>query len=134
MPAPPIVAPWSRVTSLSRSGIEIQKRDWAGLDSLLSDDFIVEWPDTGLRIRGRENFVEFNRTYPEGWTIEVLAIVADGATVVSEVRVPHTEQGIYYVISILHVDGDRLAGGREYWLTEREEETPAERSRFFEPT
>jgi ketosteroid isomerase-like protein len=111
----------------------IQARDWDALGRLLSDDFVVEWPDARLRIRGRENFVEFNRTYPEGWTIEVRGIVAEGNTVVSEVRVPHTEQGIFYVLSILSVDGDRLVGGREYWLKEHEEEMPAERARFFEP-
>jgi ketosteroid isomerase-like protein len=111
----------------------IQARDWDGLGSLLSDDFVVEWPDARLRIRGRENFVEFNRTYPEGWTIEVLGMVAQGNTVVSEVRVPHREQGVYYVVSIQSVDGDKLAGGREYWLTQHEEDMPAERARFFEP-
>jgi ketosteroid isomerase-like protein len=111
----------------------IQARDWDGLGRLLTDDFVVDWPDARLRIRGREKFVEFNRTYPEGWTIEVLGIVAEGNTVVSEVRVPHTEQGIYYVLSILNVDGDRLARGREYWLEEHELELPAERARLFEP-
>jgi hypothetical protein len=30
--------------------------------------------------------------------------MAEGQTVVSEVRVPHTEQGVYYVISVLNVD------------------------------
>ncbi|HEY6604951.1 MAG TPA: nuclear transport factor 2 family protein [Gaiellaceae bacterium] len=111
----------------------IQARDWDGLGRLLSDDFVVDWPDTRVRIRGRENFVEFNRSYPEGWTIDVLGIVAEGNTVVSEVRVPHTEQGIYFVLSILNVDGDRVVGGREYWLEEHEEELPAERARLFEP-
>jgi hypothetical protein len=92
----------------------------------------VDWPDTRLRIRGRQNFVEFNRTYPEGWTIEVLAIIADGDTVVSEVRVPHRQLGIFYVLSILHMDGKQLAGGREYWLKEHEEDPPAERARLIE--
>ena len=92
----------------------IQARDWDGLGRLLSDDFVLDWPDTRTRIRGRENFVEFNRSYPEGWTIEVLGIVDKGDTVVSEVRVAVTEQGIYYVVSILNVDGDRVVGGRKY--------------------
>ncbi len=118
-----VVAFWDR----------IQARDWDGLGRLLSDDFVVEWPDARLRIRGRENFVEFNRIYPEGWTIEVLGMVAEGQTVVSEVRVPHTEQGIYYVLSVFNVDGDRVAGGREYWLEDHEEELSPERVRFFEP-
>ena len=33
----------------------IQARDWDGLGRLLSDDFVVEWPDARLRIRGRES-------------------------------------------------------------------------------
>jgi hypothetical protein len=110
----------------------IQARDWEGLSQLLAEDFYVEWPDTRLRIRGRKNFVDFNRTYPEGWTIEVLGITAQAETVVSEVRVPHTKQGIYYVISVLTVEGDVLVRGREYWLEEQQEELPAERARFFE--
>jgi ketosteroid isomerase-like protein len=110
----------------------IQARDWDGLGHLLSGDFVVEWPDARLQIRGRENFVEFNRTYPEGWTIEVIGILAEGNTVVSEVRVPHTEEGVYYVLSIVNVDGGRLTGGREYWLKEHEQELPAERARWLE--
>jgi ketosteroid isomerase-like protein len=111
----------------------IQARDWEALSDLLAEDFSVEWPDARLRIRGRKNFVDFNRTYPEGWTIEVLGTVAQAETVVSEVRVPHTQQGIYYVISILTVDGDHIVRGREYWLEERTREPAAERARFFEP-
>jgi ketosteroid isomerase-like protein len=118
---------------VSRFWDRIQARDWEGLGALLAEDFYVEWPDTRLRIRGRENFVEFNRTYPEGWTIEVLGIVAQEETVISEVRVPHSAQGIYYVISIFTVDDDRLVHGREYWLEEHTEELPPERARFFEP-
>jgi ketosteroid isomerase-like protein len=110
----------------------IQARDWDGLAHLLADDFTVDWPDTRLRIRGRENYVEFNRTYPEGWTIDNVAIVAEGGTVVSEVRIPHTEQGVYYVVSILRVDGEKLTGGREYWLQQHDEDFPTERDRFFE--
>src|SRR5215831_18362077 len=91
----------------------MQARDWDGLGSLLAEDFSVDWPDTRQRLRGRENYLEFNRTYPEGWTIEVLTIVADGDTVVSEVRVPHDERGVFYALSILQVSGDRLTGGRE---------------------
>lgn len=110
----------------------MQARDWNGLGLLLSEDFSVDWPDTRLRIRGREDFVEFNRTYPEGWAIEVLSIIADGETVVSEVRVPHTELGIFYVLSVLHVQGDYLVGGREYWLQGHEEDLSGERARLCE--
>ena len=58
----------------------MQARDWDGLGELLADDFVVEWPNARLRIRGRENYVGFNRTYPEGWSIELLRIVSAGST------------------------------------------------------
>lgn len=54
----------------------IQARDWDRIGELLSDDFVLEWPNTRVRIRGRANFIEFNRAYPEGWSIEVLRIVS----------------------------------------------------------
>ncbi len=71
----------------------IQARDWSGVGELLAEDFVLEWPHDLVRLRGRANFVEFNRSYPEGWSIEVLRVVAQGNTVVSEVRVPHPTVG-----------------------------------------
>src|SRR5438270_12767900 len=58
----------------------IQARDWDAVGELLAEDFVLEWPNARICIRGRTNFVEFNRSYPEGWSIEVLRIVAEGNT------------------------------------------------------
>src|SRR5437762_3199003 len=56
----------------------IQARDWDAVGESLAEDFVLEWPNALVRIRGRANFVEFNRNYPEGWSIEVLRVVAEG--------------------------------------------------------
>ena len=77
--------------------------------------------------------MEFNRSYPEGWSIELLRIVVHGSTVVSEVRVPHPTVGPYYALSFYEVDGDRIASCREYWVMETYEEPVDERVRWFEP-
>ena len=111
----------------------IQARDWSGVGELLAEDFVLEWPHDLVRLRGRANFVEFNRSYPEGWSIEVLRVVAQGNTVVSEVRVPHPTVGPYYALSFFDVDGGRIVSGREYWVREAYEEPPGERARWFEP-
>ena len=105
-PSEVVVQLWSR----------IQARDWVGVGELLADDFVLEWPHDLVRIRGRANFVEFNRRYPEGWSIEVLRVVAEGSSVVSEVRVPHPTVGPYYALSFFEVDEDRITSTREYWV------------------
>jgi limonene-1,2-epoxide hydrolase len=110
----------------------IQARDWDALAELLVEGFVVEWPNERMRIRGRANFIEFNRTYPEGWSIEVLRIVAEGNTAVSEVRVPHPDVGPFYALSFYGVEQGRLVSGREYWVEERYEEPAPERARWFE--
>ena len=111
----------------------MQARDWPGVGELLAEEFVLEWPQDLVRLRGRDEFVEFNRSYPEGWSIEVLRIVAQGNTVVSEVRVPHPTVGPHYALSFYEVDGDRIASCREYWVIETYEEPTAERARWFEP-
>jgi ketosteroid isomerase-like protein len=112
----------------------IQARDWVGVGELLVEDFVLEWPHDLVRLRGRTNFVEFNRSYPEGWSIEVLRIVAQGNTVVSEVRVPHPTVGPHYALSFYEVDGGRVVSCREYWVMEAYAEPVGERVQWFEPT
>ena len=111
----------------------IQARDWASVRELLAEDFVLEWPHELVRISGPDNFVEFNRSYPEGWSIEVLRIVADGNAAVSEVRVPHPTVGPYYALSFFETESDRIARGREYWVEESYEKPAGERTRWFEP-
>ncbi len=100
---------------------------------LLADDFVLEWPQDQVQIRGRTKFVDFNRSYPEGWSIEVLRIVAEGSSVVSEVRVPHPTVGPYYALSFFQLDRGRIASTREYWVEEAYEEPAADRAQWFEP-
>jgi ketosteroid isomerase-like protein len=110
----------------------IEVRDWPGVGALLAEDFVMDWPHSRERIRGRENFVELNRNYPEGWSIEVLRIVSEGDIVVSEVRVPHRDLGVHYVASFFEVERGLLARGREYWVQEGQQEPPPERAHWVE--
>ncbi|WP_326763670.1 nuclear transport factor 2 family protein [Streptomyces sp. NBC_01591] len=64
----------------------MQARDWAGVGELLAEDVVVEWPVSGERIHGRENFVRINAEYPEGWLIKILRVLSSGNEVVSEVE------------------------------------------------
>jgi ketosteroid isomerase-like protein len=112
----------------------IEARDWDGVGELLAEDFVCEWPHSRERIRGRQNFVELNRNYPEGWSIEVLRVVADGNRAVSEIRVPHPALGAHYAASFFEVEAGRLARLREYWVEEgQQKEPPSDRAQWVEP-
>ncbi|MFD5766354.1 nuclear transport factor 2 family protein [Streptomyces sp. NPDC127049] len=111
----------------------IQARDWDGVAGLVAEDAVVEWPVSGERIVGSANFVAVNREYPEGWTIHVLRIVADGEEVVSEVEVPHEGVGVFRAASFWTVSDGRIVRGREYWTGLGADPRPEWRAPFVEP-
>ena len=67
----------------------MQTNDFRAVGELLHDEYILEWPQSGEHIRGRENFVAINENYPAHgrWEFTVHRIVAEGDEVVSDVEV-----------------------------------------------
>ena len=111
----------------------IQARDWDGVTELIAPDVVVEWPVTGERIVGRDNFVAIQREYPEGWSINVLRLVAHGDEVVSEVQVPHVDMGMFIAASFWTVRDGQVVRGREYWVSPGSEAPPEWRRPYAEP-
>jgi ketosteroid isomerase-like protein len=111
----------------------MQARDWAGAGALLAEDVVVEWPVSAERIVGRDNFVALNAEYPEGWSINVLRVVGDGETVVSEVAVPHETLDDSVVVSFWTVRDGMITAGREYWTTPGSDPSPPWRAAYVRP-
>ena len=67
----------------------MQTNDFRRAGEWLHEDYILEWPQSGERIRGRANFVAVNENYPaQGrWEFRVHRILAEGDEVVSDVGV-----------------------------------------------
>ncbi len=67
----------------------MESNDFYAVAQLLHDDFVLEWAQSGERIRGRENFAKLNTAYPtQGtWHFTINSIVADGDEVVTDVFV-----------------------------------------------
>jgi ketosteroid isomerase-like protein len=63
--------------------------DWDAVGALLHDDFLLTWPQSGERIRGRANFSAMNAHYPAAgvWRFSVRHLVADEALAASAVAV-----------------------------------------------
>lgn len=111
----------------------IQARDWSGVGELLVSDVVVEWPVSAERIVGRENFLRVNSEYPEGWSIHVQRIVADGDQVVSEVEVPHEELGVFHAASFWTVRDGLITAAREYWTSPGTDPSPTWRHPYVQP-
>ncbi len=94
----------------------MQTNDFKAAGELLHDDYVLEWPQSGERIRGRANFVAINEHYPAAgrWVFTIHRIIAEGSEVVSEVTV--TDGAIIgRVITFSTVRDGKIARQTEYW-------------------
>jgi ketosteroid isomerase-like protein len=110
----------------------IEARDWDGAREAFHPDVVVDWPHSRERIRGRDDFIDLNRAYPEGWSIRVDRVVADGDVVVSEITVSQDDQ-VFRTASVFVLDDDGLiTRATEYWVTEGYDEVARWRDRWVE--
>jgi ketosteroid isomerase-like protein len=74
---------------VARFWVVMQTNDFKAAGELLHDDYILEWPQSGERIRGRENFIAVNENYPAhgSWSFTLHRLIAEGEQVVSDVSV-----------------------------------------------
>lgn len=83
---------------------------------LLSPEFVLDWPQSGERIRGAARFAQMNQEYPAHgpWRFEVLRIVAGDTEAVSEVKVTDGVQQARAISFFTIADG-RITRLREFW-------------------
>ena len=94
----------------------METNDFQAASRLLHDDFILDWPQSGERILGRENFVAININYPaEGkWHFEINHILAEEDVVVTDVSV--TEGKIFgRAITFSTVRDGKIWKQVEFW-------------------
>jgi ketosteroid isomerase-like protein len=67
----------------------MQTNDFKAAGEFFHDDYILEWPQSGERIRGRANFVAINENYPAHgrWEFTIHQVIAEDDKVVSDVEV-----------------------------------------------
>jgi ketosteroid isomerase-like protein len=106
-----------------------QARAWEGAMDCFHPDLVVEYPVSRERFESAERFVTMNRNYPEGWTIEVRQIVANGDLVASEVAVPQGDDK-HVSLAFSTVRDGRIAHIKEYWVLEDAEEQPSWRADY----
>ena len=94
----------------------MQSNDFYSVGEVLSDDFILDWPQSGERIRGRENFGRMNKEYPSHgvWKFTINRLLVDGDEAVSDVLVTDGVQRAR-VISFFHVVDGKIQRQLEFW-------------------
>lgn len=96
----------------------MQENDWERAAGHLTPDCVVDWPCSGERIVGRENFAAIQAQYPTNtgrWSFDVHRIVAEEGVVVSEVTVTDEQQAAR-VVAFSILEGSQIAHQVEYWL------------------
>ncbi|MGN7248730.1 nuclear transport factor 2 family protein [Janibacter anophelis] len=53
-----------------------EARDWEAFGALVAPDIVYREPQTREIVRGREDYVAFNQTYPGDWHITVERVIA----------------------------------------------------------
>jgi limonene-1,2-epoxide hydrolase len=95
----------------------MQANDWDRAAAHLAEGCVIDWPCSGERIVGREDFAAVQARYPTRtgrWSFDVHRIVAEGDTVVSEVTVTDGEQAAR-VVAFSILDGAEITRQIEYW-------------------
>ncbi|HEV7914721.1 MAG TPA: nuclear transport factor 2 family protein [Albitalea sp.] len=91
--------------------------DFRSVGAVLADDYLLEWPQSKERIRGRERFAAMNSAYPAHgrWRFTIHRIVGgDGDEVVSDVSVTDGVQN-GRVLSFFTVADGRIVRQVEFW-------------------
>src|ERR1043165_3391106 len=112
------------MTKTPQNNKQIVERFWAAMQSndfkaageFLHNDYVLEWPQSGERIRGRDNFVAINANYPAhgSWEFTIHGMLAEGDKVVSDVRV--TDGTIVgRVITFSTVRDGKIIHQTEFW-------------------
>ncbi len=105
--------------------------DFYAAAQLLHDDYILEWPQSGERILGRDNFAALNTNYPsEGeWRFTINQILEEGNVVVTDVTATDGKM-ISRAITFSTIRDKKIWKQIEFWPDASE--APAWRAQWVE--
>ena|SRR6185369_1808192 len=110
----------------------MKSNDFRSVGAVLSDDFVLEWPLSNERIRGRDNFSSMNEEYPAHgrWQFTINQMVGNDAQAVTDVSVTDGVQKAR-VISFFTIEEGRISKMVEFWPDKYE--APTNRKHLVEP-
>lgn len=93
----------------------INARDLAAMDRVFTDDVVMEWPQSGERIRGNANRREIYGRFPSLPKVTPRQLTSGGAVHVLEANLDYGDGDPYQAVFVFEVRGGRIAKEIAYW-------------------
>lgn len=110
----------------------MRSNDFDAVGAVLADDYVLEWPQSNERIRGRDNFAAMNKEYPTHgrWQFDINRMVANEREVVTDVSITDGVQAAR-ALSFFTIEGGRISKMVEFWADDYP--APGNRRHLVEP-
>ena len=93
----------------------INGRDLAALDQVFTEDVVMEWPQSGERIRGGENRREIYRRFPALPKVAPRRVTGSGAVWVLEASLDYGDGAPYQCVFVFEMRDGLIAQETAYW-------------------
>jgi hypothetical protein len=100
------------------------ERHWAASDAddfaiehqIYEDDAVLEYPQSGERIRGRARIQESRMAQPNRKRFTVRRLLGSGRLCISEIVMAYDEERVY-AVSIMEFEGEKVARETQYFAS-----------------
>jgi SnoaL-like domain len=93
----------------------VRERDLEAVRACVTDDFVEDWPQSGERIRGIDNWHRMATAHPTYPSVTPVRTVGEGDLWVTEALFDYGGGDPWRVCAILELAGDRIARVTEYF-------------------
>lgn len=108
----------------------LNDRDIAVMDELFHEDAVMDWPQSGEKVRGGDNRRAIYGAFPQLPTITPRRIIGSGDLVIAEASLDYGGGAVYATVFIFELRDGKIARETAYWAEPFE--APAWRSRWVE--
>ena len=99
----------ARVRAMLSENLELSSSDPERAHAMYHEDAVLEFPQSGERFEGVENFREWRSTYPAATSYEIRRVRGGGDVWIAELEVSYDGAPPMYGVSILELRGDKIA-------------------------
>lgn len=93
----------------------LNDRDIAVMDELFHEDAVMDWPQSGEKVRGGDNRRAVYGAFPQLPTITPRRIVDSGDLVVAEATLDYGGGAVYRTVFIFELRDGKIARETAYW-------------------